>query len=223
MHARIARKYPQSAVECTLRIFTLRQANAEKYTLRRFGMYATPGTRVRALCACATRRVWTPLTASVATRQAAAYGLTPAAACLVARVGADVKKKTRWVSESEVEWAARLFADRGSAFVGSRYGRPCKRVTIGGLSQFQIERLKDRFNGDIGPERWRCDGQQATEFLRRISLYTTVTVKTRDEMPDANAPRCGQPTKRGTACERIARTDIGLVTCWTHRTGGRGE
>lgn len=210
----IAEKWCQARKErCQARLF--RDTKARRNHARHLFNSASPSKRAcahyaHALPVRGKRSVGTVRTA----RQR--YGLTARAAWR-ALMELDMKRQARWVSESEVQWAARLFAERGTAIIGSSYGKPCKRVTIAGISSFQIERLKDRFDGNIGPDRWRCDGVQATAFLKRIKKYTSVTLTARNELPDSEAPRCGQPTKHNTPCERVARTDLGYTTCWTHR------
>lgn len=145
------------------------------------------------------------------------------AAAPVERDGSTEVKTARWVSEAEARWAADLFADYGTAIIGSEYGRPCKRVRLSGISQFQAERLVSRFGGQAFSESWRCSGPAATFFLRSISPFTSVEFTKKSDLPLSNMPTCRRSTKTGSECQRIARTDLGYTTCWTHRADNRGE
>jgi hypothetical protein len=132
-------------------------------------------------------------------------------------------KATRWVSESEAKWAAELFAENGTAVNGSRYGRPCKRVRIANIKNFQAERLVARFGGQAWSESWRCDGRDASFFLRTVKPYAQIAFTEKKDLPMSDLPTCNRPTKNGTLCQRIARNDLGHATCWTHRTVPNGE
>lgn len=125
--------------------------------------------------------------------------------------------QARWVSESEARWAAHLFAAKGLVFIGSKYGKPKRRVMLSGVSHFQADRLKERFGGSIVSDRWHCSGGQASFFLRTIKCYVPIPVRRIEDVVPLDVPRCGHETRAGTACQRVARTDLGYTTCWTHR------